>query len=414
MSDGAEPRRTPLYEVQRLSGARFVDFHGWLLPVTYTTLTEEHHAVRTRCGIFDVSHMGEITVDGPRALEFLQYLSSNDVAKIEPGQAQYSLLLNEQGGVVDDIIIYCLASDSFLLCVNAGNSDKDWEWIKLHNQHYGCEIENCSTAFAQIALQGPHSRAVLAKILSVPLESVSPKQFPAFSFKHQAVPHLGDVELIVACTGYTGEDGFEFFVPASLGAKLWTTLLELGSEFGLVAAGLGARDTLRLEACFPLHGHELRDDVPAIYCGVAWAIDWSKENFIGKAALQALRKADAPGRAVPGAPTSVTVDSCNTESCKNAQFNTGPLKIVGVEVLEPGIVRDGARLFRDGLSPESESIGWVTSGTKPPTVNRAVGIALVQPISSALGTELFAEVRGKRLRVKVIKRPFYSRSKSEA
>ena len=370
-------KRTPLYEEHRKLGARFTEFGGWEMPVSYSGLIDEHQTVRSAAGIFDVSHMGEISVCGPQAFAFLQHIASNDLSKLKPGFAQYSLLLNPNGGVVDDIIIYMLAPENYFLCVNAGNTNKDWSWISEANS-FGAKIENLSPAYGQIALQGPLAREILGRCLQLSASMFAPENFPAFSFK--MVHHTLDgkkTELLVACTGYTGEDGFEIFCPAAATAALWQALLAAGTPLGLKPAGLGARDTLRLEVCYPLHGHELSDDVSALSSGVGWVIKFDKGEFVGRSALMTER--------------------------------AGGLKhqLVGLEVLDRGIVREGAPVYHD-----DEKIGWVSSGTMTPTLNKSVALAFVPPQFAKVGTKLTAEVRGKRLAVQVIKKPFYKRSEN--
>jgi aminomethyltransferase len=370
----AEAKRTPLYETHKKLGAKFTLFGGWEMPVQYSGLADEHNTVRSAAGLFDVSHMGEILLSGPAAFDYLQYLCSNDLARLQPGQAQYSLLLNPAGGVVDDIIVYMLAAEHYLLCVNAGNCDKDWAWIQQHNT-FGATLKNASSEFGQIALQGPLSRKILGLFLKQPSDSLSPEKFPPFTFRTEESPGKHSVKLLLACTGYTGEDGFEIFCPSEHTSSIWDALMECGSPLGLKPAGLGARDTLRLEVCYPLHGHELRDDISALSSGLGWVVKFDKGDFIGRAALLEQKAGGIP------------------------------LKIAGLEVCERGIVREGAKI----LTTSGEEAGWATSGTKPPTVDKAVAIALLKPEYATIGTTLTAEVRGKQLAVQVIKTPFYKR-----
>ena len=373
-----EPKKTPLYENHRAAGAKFTEFGGWLMPVTYSGLVDEHHSVRNGAGLFDVSHMGEITVRGPEAFAFLQYVTSNDVSQLRVGTAQYSLLLNPNGGVVDDIIVYKFADDDYFLCVNASNTPKDFAWLTEHNT-FNCKVTDESANYSQVALQGPRARDILAKLLKVSRELVAESAFPAFTFQRTNIvlPKMGTTAVIVACTGYTGEDGFEIFAPAAAGPELWEQLLSLGADVPLKPAGLGARDTLRLEVCYPLHGHELSDTVSALSSAVGWVIKFNKGEFVGKEPLLREKAAGVKRR------------------------------LVGLEVLDRGIIREGAKLFTaDG----SREIGWVTSGTKPPTVDRAVALGFVPDTLAELGTELKAEVRGKLLAVKVIAKPFYKRA----
>lgn len=354
------------------------------MPLQYSGLVDEHLTVRQKVGIFDVSHMGEIAVRGPQALSFLQYLTGNDVSRLESGLAQYSLLLNPMGGVVDDMIIYHMNKEDYFLCVNAGTTEKDFRWIKDHSPK-GVEIENLSSDYAQLALQGPHAGAVLAEVLRWKQEELSPSKFPFFTFCfHDAVHRLNlesvnneKSKLMIARTGYTGEDGFEIFCPTALAPDLWDLFLDVGSGHGLKPAGLGARDTLRLEACFPLYGHELGDELPAIGCGVSWTIKFDKGDFIGREALLKLKE------------TGVSK------------------KLVGLEVLDRGIIREGTKLQKAGVD-----IGWVSSGTKTPTLNKAIGLAFVNIEEALLGNEFFAVVRDKNLLVKIVPMPFYQRERN--
>ncbi len=391
-----EVKRTPLYAAHQRAGARFTEFGGWDMPVQYSGLVQEHHGVRNSVGIFDVSHMGEIRVLGPQALNFLQYASSNDVSKLVPGKAQYSLLLNEAGGVVDDIIVYMFGEESYFLCVNAANTEKDFAWLQERNAdgNHGAaaELINVSSEYAQIAVQGPKARHVMSRLCgggsagTDVLASLSESAFPAFSFQEIELslgsPSLGSslggesVSTILACTGYTGEDGFEVFVAPEKAELLWESLLEVGAEWGILPAGLGARDTLRLEACYPLHGHELGDELSALCSNVSWVIKFDKSaEFYGKSALLSQKESNAV-----------------------------PYTLRGVEVLVPGIVREGAKLFAG-----EKEVGWVSSGTKTPTIDKAIGLAFVEKAHAKLGTELEAEVRSRRLKVKLSRLPFYKR-----
>jgi aminomethyltransferase len=360
-------KRTPLYSRHQELGGKIVSFAGWELPVQYTGVIPEHTATRTKAGLFDVSHMGEVFVTGPEATESLQYLTCNDVTKLTDGKAQYSAILNEKGGVVDDIIIYRYAADNYLVCVNASNADKDFEWLKSHNKH-NATYTNKSAEYGQVALQGPNAVKIVE---SIP-ELKSAANLEYFSF---ADIKLGQDTIICARTGYTGEDGFEFFVPAKSTVSFWNLLLEAGSNFGLVPCGLGARDSLRLEACYPLHGHELGEDISALESGLAWIVKFSKGDFIGKSALE-------------------------------VQKNSGiPRILVGFEVLDSGIARENLEIF----SSDGKKIGITTSGTKTPTIQKSIGMALVNKEYSAVGTEIFIEVRGKRLKTLVAKKPFYKK-----
>ena len=363
----SELKRTPLFEEHQRLGGKIVGFAGWELPVQYSGVIAEHNAVRSAAGLFDVSHMGEIFVRGPQAEAAINALTCNDVSKLSDGKAHYSAITNERGGVVDDIIVYRYNPQLYLICVNASNSDCDFEWFTKHNR-FDAQFENKSSEFGQIALQGPQAE----KILSL----LEPK-VKSLEYFHFFESEVAGVPAIIARTGYTGEDGFELFVPAALTAQLWRKLLEIGAPHGLIACGLGARDSLRLEACYPLHGHELSQDISAIESGIGWVVKLDKGDFTGREPL-ARERANGAARA-----------------------------LIGFFVEDAGIVRENEKLF----NAAGEQIGYSTSGTKTPSVGRALGMALVRKEYSAIGTEFFAEVRGRRLRCKVVKRPFYSKPK---
>lgn len=371
-------KRTPLYENHKRLGARFTEFGGWEMPVQYSGVIDEHNAVRSAAGLFDVSHMGEVTVKGPRALAFLEHVTSNEVSKLVDGKAQYSFLPNENGGVVDDIIVYRLGTDDYLLCVNAANTDKDYAWLSKQNARFNADLKNVSDEFAQIAIQGPRAVEIFEIAVGAAAGSFAAAAMPSFTTKHY-VPTAGALKgksLLLARTGYTGEDGFEIFCTPGDAPLLWDVLIECGAPHGLKPCGLGARDTLRLEACLPLHGHELTDARSALVSGLGWVVKLQKEDFIGKASLAAEKAGGLPQ------------------------------KLVGFEVKEPGIVRDGATIFKG-----DRQVGIATSGTKTPTVNKAIGLAVVESAVAELGTGLHAEVRGKRLAIEIVKTPFYKRNK---
>ena len=371
---GTTLKRTPLYSNHVAAGARMTEFGGWEMPVQYTGLIDEHNTVRSRAGLFDVSHMGEITVRGPKALAFLQRITSNDVSKLSPGKAHYSYIPNERGGVIDDIIVYQLAPESYLLCVNAGNTDKDWAWIQKQNSE-GAEIANVSADYAQVALQGPVAYEILAKYLGESPGAFTLEEFPAFTVREYSLRSEPGKKIIVARTGYTGEDGFEIFCGSAFGSKLWDHLMTIGAPLGLKPCGLGARDTLRLEACFPLHGHELSDDITALESGLGWVTKFEKGAFVGSDILKKQK----------------------TDGLKR--------RLVGFELIDKGIVRADAPV----CLPSGERIGAVSSGTMTPTLGKSVGLAFIDQAHSSIGTELRAEVRGKPLAIRIIKTPFYKR-----
>ena len=364
---GGPLKRTPLYEEHVSLGGKIVPFAGWELPVQYSGVIAEHEAVRQRAGLFDVSHMGEILVSGPQAEAALQYLTCNDLRAIANGKGQYNALINPRGGVVDDIIVYRMSADRFFVCVNASNTDKDFAWCTSHNK-FDATFENVSSRYGQLALQGPRSPHIMAKLRG----GSEVANLPYFNFRSADIENI---TVIVARTGYTGEDGFEIFVPWEHTVTLWRAILAAGTDDGLIPCGLGARDSLRLEACYPLHGHELGDDITAIESALGWIVKPDKGDFIGKSIL-AEQKAK-------GAPRA----------------------LVGFYLKDPGIARQEFKVF----SSAGEEIGVVTSGTQTPTIRRALGLALVAKKYAVEGTELAIDVRGRKLKAEVVKRPFYKK-----
>ncbi|MBX7138519.1 MAG: glycine cleavage system aminomethyltransferase GcvT [Oligoflexia bacterium] len=360
-------RRTPLYNQHLTLGGKMVPFAGWEMPVQYPSgLIAEHQTVRERVGLFDVSHMGEIFCVGPEAEAALNYLTCNNVAALKDGQAQYSAITNERGGVVDDVIVYKYSRERYLLCVNASNCAHDFAWLTKQNR-FKAEFQDHSARYGQIAVQGPKAAALIESIPG--LSSAAALGYFWFGdFEFSGVP------VIMARTGYTGEDGFEIFVPWDQTEKLWLTLLEKGAALGVLPCGLGARDSLRLEASFPLHGHELSEELTAYESGLGWVVKLDKGDFMGRAALAQEKK-------------------------------TGGVKtLIGFFLDEPGIARHGDKIF----NAVGNQIGVVTSGTKTPTVNVALGMGIVAKDHAVIDREIFAEVRGKMLQAHVVKRPFYS------
>ncbi len=364
----AEPplRRTALYDTHRALGARMVPFGGWEMPVQYRGVLEEHEAVRSRAGLFDVSHMGEIVVSGPGALAAVQRISTNDASRLEIGQVQYATMCRPTGGAVDDLTVYRLADDRYLLCVNAANIEKDHAWIvEQAGRTPGVTIANESPQWSLLALQGPRAEAILAKLTRLDLPSIGYYRF--------AQGEVDGVPAIVSRTGYTGEDGFEIYLPWEAGPRLFARLLEAGGPEGLVPAGLGARDTLRLEMAYALYGHELDDATTPLEAGLGWVVKLDKGDFVGRDAL-ARQKAEGVRK-----------------------------KLVGLEVQGAGICRAGHAIYAPG---GDRPVGAVTSGTMSPTLRKAIGLGYVPPELSAAGTALEVDVRGKRLPVRVVKTPF--------
>jgi aminomethyltransferase len=359
-------KRTPLFTAYKDSG-KIVDFAGWALPVTFKGVNAEHLAVREAAGMFDTSHMGEVRVKGPDAFAYAQKIFCNDLSKIPNGKAQYGELLNPNAGIIDDLIAYRMSETEIFFCVNAANADKDFKWMKSQKAGEKIEIINQSEAYAQIAVQGPKAAAILNKLLPGISDKVG-----TFFFAQETL--LGE-KSIIARTGYTGEDGFEIFYPAGSAVKLWNGLLEAGKPEGLEPCGLGARDTLRLEMGYPLHGHDISEDTTPLEAGLGWTLGWNK-NFIGKEKLEQQKAA------------GVTK------------------KRVGMEMIDRGIARDGYPVKAEG-----KVIGKVTSGTKTPCLDKAIAVAYVETRFAGLGQELFVEIRSEDKKAVVVKMPFYKKAK---
>lgn len=374
MSDLSELKRTPLFPEYEKHGAKTIDFGGWDLPVQFSGIKHEHGITRTKAGLFDVSHMGEIVVKGPKSLEFLQKMTTNDVSKLTPKRAHYTFLCYEDGGTVDDFLIYMMGENDYLLVVNAANQDKDYEWLVKHNNFSDEElvIENASNEYVQLALQGPLAEEILQTLTDTNLSEIR-----FFRFEDQVTFSSVPVPSIVSRTGYTGEDGFEIYIEKSNGRKLWNKILEAGEDKGLEPVGLGARDTLRFEANLALYGQELSKDISPIEAGLGFAVKVNKEaDFIGKDVLK-------------------------------AQVNNGSeRKSVGLEMVDKGIPRTGYEVFSG-----EEKVGFITSGTQSPTLGKNLGLALVRSDLAVEGTELNIQVRKRRLKAVVVKTPFYKRGK---
>lgn len=356
--------KTPLYQWHRDHGAKMVEFGGWDMPVSYEGVLAEHKAVREACGLFDISHMGEIFVSGPGAEAALQWLTTNDVSKLRDGQAQYSLLLNESGGAVDDIIVYRLKPDRYLVCVNAANIDKDREWMKLHLKA-GAELSDRSPEMGMVALQGPASARVLAKF-GFDLSSVD--RF------HCREARIAGVPVLLARTGYTGEDGCEFFLENKVLIEFWENLIAAGQPEGLVPVGLGARDTLRLEMGYPLYGHELSENIGPWEAGLGWVVKPDAKDFLGK---KALVEAKAKGVA---------------------------RRVRGLRMEEPGIPREGFAVYQG-----SNKVGATLSGTFSPSLEIGIASALLDASLSPEAGEIFVDIRGKMKKAKITKFPFLDR-----
>jgi aminomethyltransferase len=399
-------RKTALNAVHRQMGAKMVEFNGWDMPVEYSAslgagIVAEHLAVRNGVGIFDVSHMGDIRLAGPEALAAVQHISMNDASKLAVGQAQYSALLYPQGTFVDDVIVHRLGEDEYLLVINAGTREKDFNWVRDNTRNFDCAVENLSDDFTQIAIQGPKAVDLMEKLnagVDVPCRDPNDRaprrklmvhaDFRSVKFywvtRGTLLCMTGNVRrydhnVLIARTGYTAEDGFEIYVPAneSISAFVWDGLLAAGKEFGAVPCGLGARNTLRLEGCLSLYGHEISDTINVWEAGLDRFCKMEKPDFIGRAALE---KAKAEG-----------------------------LKrtLVGLEMVDRGIARDGYKVLDDG----GREIGYVTSGSPAPFLKKNIALAYVPPEHATIGSTPKVEIRGQGVKAKVVPTPFYKRPK---
>jgi len=359
-------KKTPLNEVHKKMGARMVDFGGWEMPVQYSGVIEEHLAVRNAAGLFDVSHMGEIKVKGRGALDFIQEITTNDAEKLVKGQVQYSAMCYPNGGVVDDVTIYRLDDDYYLFCVNAANTDKDFAWMEqiLEDSDFPyLEVRNVSRNFAQLALQGPVADAVLSRLTDTDLGRIA--------YYHFNEGLVAGVPAIISRTGYTGEEGFELYVAPRFAESVWNALMDTGYGDGLRPAGLGARDTLRLEMKYALYGHELSPEITPLEAGLGWITKLDKPSFIGRETLRHMKEEGIPRQ------------------------------LAGFIMTEPGVPRAEYPVFGEG-----EKVGVVTSGTMSPSLRVGIGLALVGTEHAAVGTSLKIGIRSRLVGARVVKTPF--------
>ena len=368
-------RKTALNSVHRQMGAKMVEFNGWDMPVEYPSsggIIAEHNAVRNSVGIFDVSHMGDIRLVGPEALFAVQHITMNDAVRLAIGQAQYSAMLYPNGTFVDDVIVHRLVEHDYLLVINAGTREKDYNWVRDNTRSFDCFVENLSDEYTQIAIQGPNGVRVLQKLTDADLSSVK------FYWVTRGTV-CGLENILIARTGYTAEDGFEIYVPSdeSTSAMVWHKVLAAGKEFGIVACGLGARNTLRLEGKLPLYGHEISDTINVWEAGLDRFCKMEKMDFIGRGALEEA-KAEGVRRT-----------------------------LVGLEMVERGIARDGYKVLDDS----GQKIGYVTSGSYAPFLKKNIALAYVPPAASEIGRELKVEIRGHGVKARVVPTPFYKRPK---
>ncbi|MBC2177142.1 glycine cleavage system aminomethyltransferase GcvT [Listeria booriae] len=365
MTELTELKKTPIFPLYEKYGAKTIDFGGWDLPVQFQGIKAEHEAVRTNAGLFDVSHMGEVAVKGAGSLDFLQKMLSNDISKLKPGKAQYNIMCYETGGVVDDLVVYMIADNDYLLVVNAANTDKDYEWLAEHATD-DVNVQNVSLEYGQLALQGPNAEAVLAKLTDADLGALG-----FFGFVDTV--EVAGVRALVSRSGYTGEDGFEIYTKAEDAPAVWEAIL----KEDVLPIGLGARDTLRFEANLALYGQELSKDISPLEAGVGFAVKLQKEaDFLGKKALIAQKEAGLTR------------------------------KSVGIELIDRGIPRHDYKVFAG-----DKEIGIVTSGTQSPTLGKNLGLALIDIDYTALDSLVEVEVRNKKLQAKVVPTPFYKRAK---
>jgi aminomethyltransferase len=361
-------KRTPLHESHLSLGARMVDFAGWDMPVQYSGPAPEHMAVRKRAGIFDVSHMGEIEIIGEDAIALIQYLTTNDVSKLADNQVQYSAMLNEQGGILDDLLVYRINSKYVLLVVNASNANKIFAWIKNHLANSKVEAHNVSEAYALMALQGPRAEQIL--------QGLSDHMLDRIPYYWSQKAHVDGVECRVSRTGYTGEDGFEIFCHPDQARHIWNRLLITGQEQGILPCGLAARNTLRLEAAFRLWGNDMDETTTPLEAGLGWIVKMNKGEFIGRNILEQQKK----------------------EGLKR--------KIVGFEVLDKAPARDGYTVEIDG-----QAVGQVASGSPAPLLKKNIGMVYLPIEHTAIGTEFNIVIRGRQVPARVVETPFYKRER---
>jgi aminomethyltransferase len=371
-SPAPQLKQTPLNRVHRELGGKMVDFGGWDMPVQYPAGTiEEHLRTRNHSGLFDVSHMGEIDVKGSDAIAFVNRITSNDVTKLIDGQAQYSALTTPDGTVIDDLLVYRFAADHLFLVVNAGTTEKDWEWIRSHHAGEAVELKNVSTEYCQIALQGPDALSILQQLTDVPLNDIK--------YYHFTTGTVDGVESIISRTGYTGEDGFEVYAAAEKGEQLWNKMLEVGkvgTETGVLPCGLAARNTLRLEAGMSLYGHEIDETTTLLEANLGWICKLDKGEFIGREKLAQQKEAGLKRR------------------------------LVGFEITERGIARDDQEVVIG-----DQRVGKVTSGSPAPYLKKNIGFAYVPAEFAAVGGEIKIDVRGRLVGAQIVKTPFYKRAR---
>ncbi len=368
MNSTPQLKRTPLYDFHKKLGAKMAEFGGWEMPIEYSGIIHEHMAVRTAAGVFDISHMGELFIEGPEGLELIQEMTCNDASRLKNGQAQYSALLYPEGTFVDDILVYRFDQNRYFLCVNASNTNKDFDWICGENR-FNTTATNLSDRYTQLAVQGPRAIRIMQRLSDIDLESIR-----YYWFRQGK---MDGIECIVSRTGYTGEDGFEIFFAPKFSEQVWARLLGEGKDEGLIPVGLGARNTLRLEAKMALYGHEISDKITPWEADLGWIVKMGKSNFIGRAALE------------------------------EEQTRGITKKLVGFEMVGKGIARDGYPVFI-----EREAVGTVTSGGPAPYLGKNIGLAYVPVKHCQTGTRLEIQIRTSLVPARIVETPFYKREKS--
>ena len=363
MSDTQALKSTSLSELHIQLGAKMVPFAGFNMPVLYDNLIQEHLTVRNAMGVFDVSHMGEVWIEGPKAFDLVSWITTNDVASLYDGRVQYSCMPNNTGGIVDDLLVYRFNAEKYLLVINAGNIEKDLHWINEQNRNFGATVTNVSDDYSLLAIQGPKAAEALQKLTTVNLADIP--------YYHFVEGELGGLSIIISNTGYTGAGGFELYVKNNDARQLWDRVFEAGAEFGIKPIGLGARDTLRLEKGFCLYGNDINDETSPIEAGLGWI-------------------------------TKFNHDFVNRAHHENIKTNKPTKKLVGFELIDRGIPRQHYPI----CNAEGNVIGEVTSGTQSPSLNKAIGMGYVASEFSATGSEIYIEIRGKLLKAQVVKIPF--------
>ena len=405
IADHEQAKRTPLYDAHVKAGGKLADFHGWLLPIQYAGILKEHENVRTKAGLFDVSHMGEIEVTGRNSFDFLQGMLTNDISA-QPGKAVFSPMCYQDGGAVDDLIVYKRSEDNYLLVVNAANTDKDFQWL-LDNKKGRVNVSNRSEEYAQLAIQGPAAITALQKLVGISLDQVK-------TYHYADNIAVGNIAVLLSRTGYTGEDGFELYCRPDDALVLWELLLDIGSEFGVLPAGLGARDTLRLEAALPLYGQELSESISPVEAGLDRFVKPGKGDFMGRAVLLEQLGggkqfgSERPGGKLYGNEQSGSEQHGSMQSGEDhQQGRILKRRLAGFDMVDRAVPRSGYEIYSGGIKA-----GYVTSGGFFPTLKKNMGLALLDTNSINPGNIIEVKVRDTLYSAVIIKYPFYKRQKN--